>query len=232
MLRHIVRWSSLPVVVYALCWGTVPSTTAQDHDAETHVEAEADPHGESQGADDAHGAHEDAHGAHQVTNTNLLSFNPDLAIVTALVFLVLLAVLTKFAWRPISESLAQREQAIADNVANAAKQNEEAARLLADHESRLAGAADEVRKLLDDARRDADTQKQQILADAQAAAESEKQRAVQEIEVAKNGALRELAEKSVDTAVGMAGKIVQRQLSPDDHSSLISEALEHFPNKE
>ena len=90
-------------------------------------------------------------------------------------------------------------------------------------------AADEVRKILEDARRDAETQKQNILAEAEAAADAQKTRALKEIDAAKNGALQELAEKSVDTAVGLAGKIVQRQLTNEDHSSLISEAIKHFP---
>ena len=67
--------------------------------------------------------------------------------------------------------------------------------------------------------------------DKKAPAEAEKKLALQEIEAAKNGALQELAATSVDTAVGLAGKIVQRQLSADDHAALISEALEHFPSK-
>ena len=62
--------------------------------------------------------------------------------------------------------------------------------MLADHESRLAGAAAEVKQLLDQARRDADVQKQQILETAQAAAAAEKDRAVREIHAAKNAALR------------------------------------------
>lgn len=154
-----------------------------------------------------------------------------LALWTLVVFGLLMIVLWKFAWGPISEALDRREQGILANIAEAKRQNEAAAKLLADHEARLAGTADEVRRILDGARRDADAQKQQILAEAQAAAQAEKQRAVQEIEAAKNGALRELAEKSVDTAVGLAGKIVHRQLSADDHASLINEALEQFPSK-
>jgi len=154
-----------------------------------------------------------------------------LSLWTLVVFGLLTAILWKFAWGPIRDALDQREASVAANIAAAKEQNEKAASLLADHETRLAGAADEVRKIIDDARREADVQKQGILAEAQAAAESEKNRAVKEIEAAKNGALQELAEKSVDTAVGLAGRIVQRQLSADDHSSLIADALKHFPSK-
>ena len=157
--------------------------------------------------------------------------DPDLAIVTALVFLILMAVLWKFAWGPIVAALQKREDSIADDLAAAKRNNEEAQRLLEDHKSKLAGTAEEVRQLLDGARRDAETTKQEIIADAQKAAESEKTRAVREITAAKDSALEDLAKKSVDTAVGLAGQIVKRQLKPDDHQELIGEALKQFPSK-
>jgi F-type H+-transporting ATPase subunit b len=181
--------------------------------------------------------HADDHGAtaghaadgHEL-NLNPLSVDPDLAIVTAIVFAILMIVLWKFAWGPISEALDQREKAVADNIAEAQRQNDEAKRLLTEHESRLTSAAAEVRQMLEDAKRDAETQKQSILAEAQAAASAEKNRAIREIDSAKNAALQSLAEKSVDAAVGLAGRIVSRQLSPEDHSQLINDTLQNFPS--
>ena len=92
-------------------------------------------------------------------------------------------------------------------------------------------AADEVRALLDQGRKDAEAQRQQIVSEAQDAARAEKERAVREIDVAKNEALSELAEKSVDTAVDLAGRIVGQQLQAADHTQLIQEALKKFPSQ-
>ena len=162
---------------------------------------------------------------------NPLIFEPDLAVFTAIIFLVLMAVLWKFAWGPIMQGLRKREEAIAEEIASAQRSNEEAKDLLAQYESRLGEAADEVRSLLDQGKKDADAQRQQIIADAQDAARAEKERAVREIDVAKNEALSELAEKSVDTAVDLAGRIVGKQLEAADHTRLIQEALEKFPSQ-
>jgi F-type H+-transporting ATPase subunit b len=160
-----------------------------------------------------------------------LAINPDLALWTAFVFLVLLAILWKFAWGPISAALHERERAIRENIAQAERQHQEARRLLAEHEARLAGAAADVRRLLDEARRDAESNKQKILAEAQAAAASEKDRALREIGAAKDAAIQSLAERSVDTAVELAGKIVRRQLSREDHVQLVGDALRQFPGQ-
>jgi F-type H+-transporting ATPase subunit b len=223
----------------ALAVGTLPLRGADEPAAgqADHAAAgdAADAHGASHGEDGSHGAHdpfeEALHGNAGPDLENPAEVRTDLAIWTFVVFALLLTGLWKFAWGPLAASLDRRERSILANIEQAKQQNEQAKKLLSDHEARLAGAADEVRRIVDDARRDADAQKQQILAEAQAAAQSEKRRALQEIEAAKNGALQELAEKSVATAVGLAGRIVQRQLSSDDHASLIAEALERFPSQ-
>ena len=213
------------VVIGSVAYG------ADDHAAEV---ADADGVHAADAAGDSHGEdgqteHGDSHGEGHV-NTNPLSIDPDLAIVTAVIFALLMAVLWKFAWGPISQALEQREKSVADSIAEAQQQNDEAKRLLAEHQAQLTNAAAEVRQMLDDAKRDAETQKQAILAEAQDAASAEKDRAIREIGSAKNAALQSLAEKSVDTAVGLAGKIVGRQLSSEDHSQLINETLQNFPS--
>ena len=50
----------------------------------------------------------------------LVRFDPGLYIWTILVFLVLLALLAKFAWGPLLEALARREAAIRKSLDDAA----------------------------------------------------------------------------------------------------------------
>ena len=42
------------------------------------------------------------------------------------------------------------------------------------------------------------------------------------------GALAEIAQKSVETAVSLAGRIIRREVKPQDHEALIGEALGQF----
>jgi F-type H+-transporting ATPase subunit b len=149
---------------------------------------------------------------------------------TLIVFVILLAVLWKFAWGPIAAGLDKREHGIADNIASAARLQEEAKSLLAQYEAKLDSAADEVRKVLDEGRRDAEHVKQSILAEAKAAADAERTRSLREIETATDAALQSLAERSAKLAVNLAGKIVRTNLSPGDHERLIQEAVEKFPS--
>jgi F-type H+-transporting ATPase subunit b len=159
---------------------------------------------------------------------NPLAFERDTALWTAVVFLVLLAVLWRFAWGPISEGLMRREQRVAEQIAQAHEINEQARRLLDEHQQKLATAQDEVRAILERAAHEAEHVGQQIIAKAKAETELEKQRAVHEIETATSGALKELAERSATLAVDLAGKIVQAKLDPRDHARLIERAVADF----
>ena len=146
-----------------------------------------------------------------------LLFDVDLAICTAIVFLLTMAILRKFAWGPISSGLEKREQSIADNIATAENAAEEARKLTAHYEEKLAGAADEVRAIIDEARQNAERTGQQII-----------ERLIQEVERAKRAALREISDRGADLAISLAGKIVAKELRPEDHATLIRNDLAKF----
>lgn len=182
-------------------------------------------------ASEADAAEEAGAAEHHQPNTNPLSIDPDLAIVTVIVFVVLLVVLGKFAWGPIIAGLEKREKSIADQIDEAKRCADKANATLQQYEAKLAAAADEVKAMIADARREAETAKEKIVAEAHAAAQRERERAVADIKLATDHAVRQLAQKSVDTAVLLAGRMLRKEVSVDTHAQLIRESLEQFPNR-
>jgi F-type H+-transporting ATPase subunit b len=79
--------------------------------------------------------------------------------------------------------------------------------------------------MLDEARRDAETTKQTIVTEARQAADEEKQRAKKEIEMARDDAISQLAEKAGDLAVGVAEKFIREKISPEDKNRLVRESV-------
>jgi F-type H+-transporting ATPase subunit b len=155
----------------------------------------------------------------------------DLALWTFVVFLLLLGVLAKFAWGPIVAGLERREQAIASQIDEARRSAEQAALRLQQYEAQLASAGEQARQMLATARQDAESAGQRIIADAQEAADRQRQRAVDDITAAKNVALQEMTERSVDLAQVMAGRLLRRELRPQDRAQLVQEALEQLPSR-
>lgn len=190
------------------------------------VAAEPGKHQPAAEASAEHGGHGGGH-----ASGGPLDFQTDLALWTGVIFVVLFLVLKRFAWGPISRGLESRERMIADHIAHAERSNEEARRLLADYQQKLAGSQDEVRAILDQGRRDAEQAGRDLLEHARGEAKREHEKALREIEQAKDGALKELATQSATLAVELAGKIVGARLKADDHTRLIEQALANFPKE-
>ncbi len=185
-------------------------------------------HGDAHGGD----AHGGGHGGGGADAVNPLDFKGDLAIWTFVVFVVLLAILWKFAWGPIVQGLDRRETGIADQIGRAEEANQKARELLRQYEEKLAGSQDEVREILAQARNDAELLGRKMLDEAQAETKAEHERALREIEAATAGALKELGQMSATLAVELAGKIVRAELTPDTHARLISQAVASFSQRE
>ena len=120
----------------------------------------------------------------------------------------------------------EREKRIEGAIAAAEAKHEEAKRLLAEHEAKLAGAAAEVRAMLGGGpprRRGA--RKAQIVAEAREAAKQEHQRAQRDIEQAVDAATKHLAETIANLAVELAGKAIRETIQPAKQQELVREAL-------
>jgi F-type H+-transporting ATPase subunit b len=211
-MKRVLLWSIVGTVLTFAC--------ARASSADDSSKAEAD-----------HG-HASAHSSHLGTegvSTDPSEFKRDLAIFTFVVFLLLLLILGKFAWGPISAGLEKREHGIAEHIASAQRSHEEGKRLLAEYERKLASAQDDVRAILDEARRDAAHTQQEILAQARADAVAEMDRAKHEVETARDQALKQLVETGANLAVELAGRILRAELTPDKHAQLINEAVAKFP---
>jgi F-type H+-transporting ATPase subunit b len=152
---------------------------------------------------------------------------PDLvnSAVTVIVFLALLGVLYFTAWGPILKGLEAREAAQFQAIEEARKAREEAAAMRVRVEAELAKAADQVRAILDDARRDADALKTSEREAGVKEAAAERERARREIEAAKEAALKEICEQAVRLATLMSEKALARSISAEDHRRLLDESI-------
>ncbi|MBL4883103.1 MAG: F0F1 ATP synthase subunit B [Planctomycetaceae bacterium] len=189
-------------------------------------------------ADSKHEAgHDDAHGQHfgaPVVEPKV--FDPenwryDLSVYTFVVFLLLLIVLTKFAWGPVTQALDEREEGIRKNIEDAETARVRAEELLAEHAKKLDSVQDEVREIIAEARRDADHTKTEIVAAAQSEAEATRNRAVEEIERAKDQALSEIFGTMSAQVTEATEHVLGRALNDDDRGRLIDDALSQLTVK-
>jgi F-type H+-transporting ATPase subunit b len=149
----------------------------------------------------------------------------DLAIWTFVVFLVLLFVLGRYAWRPMLEGLQKREHNIRAAQEDAERAREQAQRLRAELQAQMDRAAEQVRDLMDAARRDAQHATEEMLARARVEIQKERERLHREIAMARDQALQEIWNQTAQLATLISAKAIRRQLTTDDHRRLVDDAI-------
>ncbi len=132
---------------------------------------------------------------------------------TLVAFLAVFFILRKFAWKPILESLGEREKGIADSIATAERVKSEMSQLKAENEKLLAQAREERTAMLKDAK----DIKDRIVNDAKDQAKEEANKIIidaqQQIQQQKMAALTEVKNEIGTLAIEVAEKILRKQLS-------------------
>ncbi len=145
---------------------------------------------------------------------------------TSLVFIILLLLLSKFAWKPILNAVKTREEGIEKALASAESALNDMRELKSNNEKILADARNERDALLKEAR---DT-KDAIIAEAKTKAGKEADRMIasarEAIVVEKNAAVAEIKAQIATLSIDIAEKILKTELSTDEkQKSLVNNLM-------
>ena len=136
-----------------------------------------------------------------------------LIIWTLLAFIIVLILLKKYAWKPILNSMNEREQGIADSLATAEKIKLEMTQMKSEHEELLVTAREERGQML----RDAKETKDKIISEAKEQAKIETNKIIADaqsvINQQKMAALTDLKNQVGNLVVEVSEKILRRELS-------------------
>jgi len=140
-------------------------------------------------------------------------------------FLVVLFLLSKFAWPVILKALKEREESIASALNSARQAKEEMAALKADNEKLIIQARAERDQMLREAR---DT-RDEIVAEAKTKAQTEANKILAQmrdtINNEKNAAITELKNQVANMSIEIAEKIIRQELSNDEKQKNLMENL-------
>ena len=146
--------------------------------------------------------------------------------VTALVvFLIAFGILAWKVWPTITQALDEREAKIRYEIESAEQARQQARAALAEYERNLASAREEANAMIAKAKTDAKAVADELRSRNEAELTEMKQRATREIESAKHAAISSLYSEASNLAVTIAGKILEREISPSDQKRMIDESL-------
>jgi F-type H+-transporting ATPase subunit b len=158
-------------------------------------------------------------------NNPLVQLDPGLFVWTILTFLLLLAVLTKFAWKPLLKMLKDREELIRSSLEDAEKAQTELAKLNAEGEKIINKARAEAQEILSQCKSSAATLKDETIKDAKEKAKVIADNAEKQILVEKEKAIEEIKSEVVNLSLSVAEKLIKKNISVEDNKALIDESL-------
>lgn len=160
----------------------------------------------------------------------MFDINPGLMVWTVATFVVLVLVLSKFAWKPLLQSLKDRENKIREALELADKARVEAAELLRQNEKNLAKAEEEYQKIIREGKAFAEKLKDEVVAKAHQQAQREIQQAKEEIQRDVDAAKHQLRTEVADLAIRAAGKILDETLDAQKQKKIVDNFLNQLPN--
>jgi F-type H+-transporting ATPase subunit b len=152
-----------------------------------------------------------------------------LTLWTVVLFAIFAFVLTKLGWKPLLAMVEEREKGIREAVGSAEKANEEAQRLLAQHQELIREAGRQREEIMKRALADAETVRADLVTQAKAESDRMVQRAKDQIDREKKLAIQELRSQVADLAVEAASRIVKSSMTPEAQKKLVHEFMENLP---
>lgn len=155
----------------------------------------------------------------------MLAINPGLIIWTFIIFLLLLFVLAKTAWKPLLASLKTREQAIADSLSRAEEARADAERLIAENKQERVKAEEEIQKSLQEGRAYAEQMRRDLVEKAKGEAERLLTQARSEIERDTQHALVKLRTEVSDLAIMATSKLLDENMNEERHRRVVNKMI-------
>ncbi|MCD7752386.1 MAG: F0F1 ATP synthase subunit B [Lachnospiraceae bacterium] len=150
------------------------------------------------------------------------------SVLTLISVLVLFFAMSYLLFNPVRAMLEKRQNKIADELSDAAAAQEEAQKLRAEYEAKLAQVDKEADAILRDARSRALANESQIVAEAKEEARRIVDRAHVEAELEKAKAADEVKQEMILVASAIAGKVVAANINTEIQNSLVDETLKEM----
>lgn len=144
---------------------------------------------------------------------------------TTITFLLLLMLLSKYAWGPILAAMNAREEGIKGDLDNARREREEALKLVEEHRALINLARKERADAVEAGRRDAERLKAEILEEARKQREQLMKQAETQIEAGLRQARAGLKGEAADLAIQAAGKLMGKNLDDATQRRLVEDYL-------
>ena len=146
-------------------------------------------------------------------------------------FLILMAILLKFGWKPIVRVMDARKKEITDSLEKAAVAKKEAEETQAMLSAEIEKARRQAREIVEEAQKAGEAVKADIINQAHEAAEAAKERAQAEIERKQEEAIALIKGEVANLVVLTTSKLLVDNMSMEQHRALVDKYIAEVGDK-
>ena len=155
----------------------------------------------------------------------LIKVTPGLMIWTIVAFLITLYVLKRWAFGPIQKTIDERRDRIRQSLAEADHAREEARRLLEEHRKLIGQARQQADEIRADVRRDAEAARERVREETEADRQRRLEETRRQIEAETARSLAQIRQEVAELTLLAAAKVTGKVLDSEDQRRLIDEAI-------
>lgn len=155
-----------------------------------------------------------------ITQTGLGHF-----IMTVISFVILLFIVYKFAWDPISEILKEREDLVEKNINEAKEANIEAEKVNEEARQALVKARSDANKLIQDTKWQISKMQSENIENTKLEIEEMRHQAEESLVRERRQMLESMEDQIGQLSVEIAKQILRREVNSDDHKQLIADFI-------
>ena len=159
-------------------------------------------------------------------------FNFNMTLIAQVVnFLILVAILAKFAYKPLLKAMADRQARIANDLQSAEQERVAAQQLHKEYLDQMAQAKAQSQTILDKAVKTAESMKQEILEEARLENARLLKSAQDEIARQTELAIAGLREEVVSMSLAAAAKVIDKEMNSEANTKLVADFIEKWDEK-
>ena len=140
-------------------------------------------------------------------------------------FVILLAVLWKFAFPAVNNMMHNRTERIRNNIDEAQKVRDEAEQILTDYQRQLADARNESNRIIEEARQAAEQLRHDMVRRADDEVAELRRRNAEDLQIAQERAIAQLQSQVRNLAIELAEKVVGQNLDRDRNLQLVDQYI-------
>lgn len=152
-------------------------------------------------------------------------------LVQLFAFIIMILVVIKLAYKPVSKFLQKRKEYVENNLNEAKVKNEEATRNLEETKANLQSSKKEAIQIIQSAKKEAENERDAILEQTKQDIAKKHEKAQEDIRIEQEKAMKEMHDDVVDIAIEATKNILAREVNANDDKALVDSFVDELMEK-